>query len=90
MKELEEVIICACEMPEHQLIIRSIEGDNDIYVTVHLVRLPFIHRLWHGIKYIFGYTSKYGDFDEIVVNRRDVEKLEKAVEWLKTNHNPIK
>ena len=90
MKELEELIVCACQMPEHQIILRTIEGDEDVYVTIHLVKLPFFKRLLHGIKYIFGYTSKYGDFDEIVISRENVGKLKKAVKWLNTNHNPIK
>ena len=89
MEELQELIICACHNAEHQMIFRTIEGDDDVYVDIHLCKLPFFKRLWHGIKYIFGYTSKYGDFDEIIITPDDAQKLDDVVFWLKTNHNPI-
>ena len=88
--EIEELIICSCHSPEHQMIFRTIDGDDDVYITIHLCKLPFFKRLWHGVKYIFGYTSKYGDFDEIIISPEKVNKLEKVVKWLKVSHNPIK
>ena len=90
MKELEEIIICACGDVEHQMIIRSIDGDDDVYVSIHLVKLGFFKRLWYGIKYIFGYQCKYGAFDEIIITKKDKHKLSKVIQWLNENHNPIK
>lgn len=86
MKELEEIIICACENVEHQVIIRTVEGWEEVAVAIHLKHLPFHKRLWHGIKYIFGHKSKYGDFDEIIIAPKDVDKIKKVVEWLETDH----
>lgn len=37
----------------------------------------------HGIKYIFGYRSMFGDFDEFIFKKEDVHKLERVVEFLK-------
>lgn len=90
MKELDEHIICGCYDVEHSIFFRTIEGDDDVYMSVHLAPLPFFKRLVKGIKYIFGYRSKYGDFDEIIITRKDVGKVEKVVRWLNQNHNPIK
>ena len=89
-KELEEIIICACHSPEHQLLIRTIDGDDDVYLSMYLVPLSFFKRLRYGLKYIFGYRCKYGAFDEIIITREHVGKIEKIVRWLNTNHNSIK
>lgn len=90
MKELDEHIICGCYDVEHSIFFRTIEGDDDVYMSVHLAPLPFFKRLVKGIKYIFGYRSKYGDFAEIIITKKDVGKVEKVVRWLNQNHNPIK
>jgi len=39
----------------------------------------------YGIKYIFGYQSKYGAFDEFIINPKDANKLEKIVKYLKSD-----
>lgn len=84
-QELQELLICNCYNAEHQLIFRTVKDDPDrwVYVDFHLCPLPFFKRLWHGIKYIFGYRCKYGDFDEVVLTKEHVESLEKVVEFLK-------
>ena len=89
-KELEELIICACGDTEHQAIFRTIEGDDDVYMAIHLVKLPFFKRLWYGLKYIFGYQSKYGAFDEIIITKKHKQTLSRVLQWLNENHNPTK
>ena len=77
----QELLICQCENTEHQMVFR---WDEDVvYVTYHLTKLPFLQRLMCAIRYIFGYTSKYGDFDEMILNPDDTEKLERIVKHLK-------
>ena len=90
MKELEEIVICACENAEHQIVFRTIATDDDVYVSIHLCKLRWYERLKNGLKYIFGYTSRYGDFDEIIITKKYTAKLKKVVKWLETDHNPIK
>lgn len=89
-KELEELIICACGDVEHQMIFRTIDGDDDVYVSIYLVKLPFFKRLWFGLKYIFGYQSKYGAFDEVILTKKHRYTLGKVIRWLSEDHNPIK
>ena len=85
------LFICACHSPEHQLIFSYDEDDtNDccVYVTVHLCKEENVFvRIWNAIKYIFGHTSKYGDFDEFIFNPSDSTKLEDVVEYLKKCEN---
>lgn len=82
----EELLLCQCGDPAHQLIMFY---DDDVeapavYVSVHLSPEPnFFKRLWRGIKYIFfNKRSIYGDFDEIILRPSDAEKLQRAVDLL--------
>lgn len=90
LKELKELIICQCTSAEHQLIFRGDSYGTEengetrmVYVDIHLCKLPFWKRLWHGIKYICGYRCRYGEFDEVVLCPDHVEELERVVEFLK-------
>lgn len=80
-----EVLICQCESLEHQVTFSWLEDDKygDVYMEVHLTPLSFWQRVVNGIKYIFGHRSKYGDFDDMIIKKEDVWKLEKIVEYLK-------
>ena len=88
MNELEnmeqEFFICQCNNAEHQLIFSYFKDDNfgDVYVTVHLVPDSFWKRIKNAIKYIFGYKSKYGDFDEFIFKKEDASKLQNVVNYL--------
>jgi hypothetical protein len=88
----EELLLCQCGDPAHQLIM-FYDDDAEIpavYVSVHLAPEPnFFKRLWRGIKYVFfNQRSIYGDFDEIILRPSDAEKLQRAVELLEgTNTN---
>jgi hypothetical protein len=82
----EELLLCQCGDPAHQLIMFY---DDDVeapavYVSVHLTPEPnFFKRLWRGIKYIFfNKRSIYGDFDEIILRPSDAEKLQRAADLL--------
>ena len=85
-KEQRETLICQCHSIEHQVSFTWIEGmdaEGEVYMEIHLSKLSFWDRLKHGIKYIFGYRCMYGDFDEVILKKEDVNKLEKVVEFLK-------
>jgi hypothetical protein len=53
------------------------------YVHIHLTKKPFWERVKYGFKYIFGYQSRYGAFDEFIFNPEDADKLQKVVDYLK-------
>ena len=48
-----------------------------------LTPVGFFKRLINGIKYIFGHRSKYGDFQEIIINPDDADRLQDVVDMLK-------
>lgn len=86
VKEQRETLICQCYSIEHQISFNWVEYEDlegEVYMEVHLKPLSFLRRLKHGIKYIFGYRCRYGDFNEVILKKEDVHKLERIVEFLK-------
>lgn len=83
-KSINELFICQCYNPEHQLIFSYFPEDENVYVSVHLIpEYRLWKRIWMAIKYIFGYRSCYGHFDEFIFKKSDAEKLQKVVDHLK-------
>lgn len=83
-KSINELFICQCYSPEHQLIFSYFPEDENVYVSVHLIpEYRLWKRIWMAIKYIFGYRSCYGHFDEFIFKKSDAEKLQKVVDHLK-------
>jgi hypothetical protein len=89
-----DVLICECYSPEHQMVISY--GDDElidgtiihmVYIHTHLVKKSFWSRLKYGLKYIFGYKSQYGAWDEFILNPNDAEKLQDIVDYLKEKKN---
>lgn len=79
----EHWVVCECGSLEHFMQI-SYEPDLDdcVFVTIHLSELPFWKRVKLGILYILGRKSKYGNFEEIIIDKK---KLKNIIEIL-TNH----
>lgn len=64
----EKYINCSCSSLEHICRLTYYSDEPDfLYFTVHLNNLSFWKRLILGIKYIFGYQSKYGCVEEIML-----------------------
>ena len=63
---------CDCDGFDH--ILRASYYDKQasddalelLYIEFHLKPRPFFKRFWPAIKYICGYKSKYGNFDEFL------------------------
>jgi hypothetical protein len=83
----EELLLCQCGNPAHQLILFYDDTPHDpaVYVSVHLSQnRNFFKRLLYGLRYIFfNRRSAYGDFDEVILRPEDADKLQRAVDCLK-------
>ena len=87
----EEVFICRCFSPEHMIYITYDEDYNDLYLHYHMDRnIGFWNRLKYGIKYIFGYDSKYGQWDCMMIKTEDKERLINIIQKLKPDENTKK
>lgn len=87
MKEVHELFVCQCSSVEHQVIFSYDEDDEDkdVYVSVHLVpEWNIWKRIKMAIKYIFGYRCRYGHFEEFIFNKKDADKLQEIVNYLKS------
>ena len=71
-----EIFICDCHSLEHQVAFWYDEEDKSLYIEPHLVtHINFFKRLWVGLKYAFGYRSRFGEFDEVVLSPESQKKL---------------
>jgi len=71
-----EYFECECYTPEHTVRFTYDPDDGELYMSVYLWRWPFWKRVWIAIKYVFGYTSKFGDFDSgTSFEARDLKRL---------------
>lgn len=76
-KPLDEVIlVCACNSSEHQIRFLFDREDNELSCEPHLTtNRNFFGRLFYGLRYTFGYKSKYGAWDSVIIKPEDREKL---------------
>ena len=81
----KELVLCECGSMEHQIVFIWFDDneDNEVFAQIHLnTEKSFYERLVSGIKYIFGYKSKYGNFDEIILSSTHIEGLKKVIKKL--------
>ena len=69
-----QILICDCNSLEHQVIIRQVE--DEIYLCPRLVKKGFWRRLKAGLKFICGHTSKFGEWDEVILKPEDWRKFQ--------------
>lgn len=82
---MQSILICSCNSTEHQMVIYKTTDPlygPEAYVHVHLIKRSFWYRLKYGIKYIFGYKSKYGAWDEFILNPGHIDQLQNVVDHL--------
>ena len=82
-----QLFVCQCENTEHQLIFSyfSDDEDRDLFVTIHLKpERNIFKRIKNAVKYIFGYRSRFGDFEEFLFKKEDANRLQAIVNHLKS------
>lgn len=75
----KEYIICSCGHIDHMFVLMKDKSDDnyvDLALTVHLCPVPFFQRIKKAFSYIFGKRSRYGDFDEVIINRENALKIQ--------------
>jgi hypothetical protein len=85
-----DLFICECHSTEHQVVVYYDNGEDDsgltypmCYFHIHLNKRPFWERVKYGVKYILGRQSRFGAFDEFIINPEDSDKLQEIVDYLK-------
>ena len=77
--------ICACNSMDHQMLLWH--DDDDAYCVIHLASLPWYLRMWHALKYIFGFKSRFGVFEEFIFKPEHGDKLVEIGKFLKKKKN---
>ncbi len=79
MEDKSILLLCSCYSSDHQMIIHLDKGGDmfppEAFVHVHLVRRSFLYRVKYAVKYIFGYKSQYGAWDEFILDKSHVKSL---------------
>lgn len=71
-----EFFECQCSSDEHTLKFTVDEDDGTIYTSVYLNTFyPWYYRIWVAIKYVFGYKSKFGAWDTVLIRPEDNKRL---------------
>ena len=82
----QRIFICECNSYSHQAFFWWDNEDLQLYVTIHLItHKNFFKRLFHGLKYAFGYKSNFGDWDEFLFKSEDEKKLRDYLEISKNS-----
>jgi hypothetical protein len=70
------IMVCECYSIEHQVVFWYDEDEKELYCEPHLTtNRNFLQRLWAGLKYAFGYKSRFGDWDSTIFKNEDLVKL---------------
>jgi hypothetical protein len=87
MEKEVDIILCVCNSDEHQWIIHRWPDEREVYIHVYLATRPFWKRLWYGIKYIFGYRCRFGNWDEIVLDSTHANQFQEIANALRGEEN---
>lgn len=81
-----ELFVCDCEDISHQFVVTDLSDEEWPHISIEIKlnrNLGFWRRLGNAIRYVFGKgRSRFGDWDEVILNPNDAEKLQKVVDRL--------
>jgi len=74
---MENFLVCDCCSLEH--ILKIWYDKNcfpELYFEVHLITYHnLLKKLSYGLKYAFGYKSRFGSWDEFIFDKENEKKL---------------
>ena len=87
-------LTCQCHSNEHIASFDYLAPTLDehyepveVFLSVHLYdHKKWYKRLWAGIKYIFGYRSVYGNWDEMTLGYKELIELRNFVDGTLQDH----
>lgn len=80
-----EIFICDCHSLEHLISFWYDEEIDSLIIEPRLItHKNFFKRLWVSLKYAFGYKSRFGEFDEVILG---FDKQKQLYDWLNNKYN---
>ena len=82
MKDIKRTLfVCHCGSLEHSFVVSA--DEDCFYIEIHLSPLPFWPRVRNALGYVLGRRSKWGDFEEIVLDPYEALTLSDSMfEWM--------
>jgi len=69
-------VICSCLTADHDIRFMKDTSDGEVWIEVQLNPYKtFVQRIVAGVKYIFGYNSRFGHWDCTVLTPKETDKL---------------
>lgn len=82
-----ELTLCSCGSSEHQILTEYDEEYKELHVQIHLVTYKnFFQRLFVAVKYLFGYKSRYGQWDSLILTEDNSKILFSQLEKLRSDN----
>lgn len=80
-------IECACYHPEHSVVMKYLRDDDypnhkEIYIQTYLCKHNLWNRILYAIKYIFGYQSEQGAFQEVIISESKMKEIKDFIEYV--------
>lgn len=79
MEEERKLFVCDCFDIQHQFVVSHDKEIDMFSFQIHLTKLPLLQRVVVAFKYLFGFQSSIGAFEEVVLNTHYVKKLNSAL-----------
>jgi hypothetical protein len=69
---MDKVLLCDCGQAEHQLIFSADEDESEeVYISIKLNN----HSFWRRLKWLFGFRSRFGEYDELITTKTKLKEL---------------
>ena len=85
-----ELFVCSCGCPSHQFTVTDFKYEPELFFYVCLDKPGFFRRVCFALKYIFGKPCMYEYFDEVILYKKEIERLrdvlERKLEEIKTKN----
>lgn len=82
-----EHINCECHHPEHAFNLTFDKKDGDLFLTIFLSNGRWYKRIVPALKFIFGYKSRFGHFDEVQIDPNKRSQLFEIIKKFKEHHD---
>ena len=67
---------CECSDFGHVIRFSLDHEDGSLWLEAHMcLWLPWYRRVWHAIRYVFGYPRLYGHYDITLLRNEDYDRL---------------
>lgn len=78
---------CACFSCEHTMRLVYDPDDGDLWAEIHLAQSrPWWRRMWPALRHVFGYRSKYGNWDCLLFRPEEAGRLTAVLEAWRQRH----